>query len=247
MKKAWKIVLGIFVVLILLIAILLVWQWENITALYTGITSSDVQIEHKIEENKQKFTEILEKEELFDKKVIDGFSKEEEEKIASGEITVEEAVNKLFEEEPKEPPLEPEQEQENISDESDQSVEIQPEIDETDEKQKQLMQTAIKEMYTLKAEFTKKLAEIEKIGKKMYYDGYVGQYSIENKLKVADHLMSQLVEAEKECDTKVDQVLKTLYDGLTEINKDTEVVDLIRDQYKKEKQLKKTQYIKDFL
>ena len=70
---------------------------------------------------------------------------------------------------------------------------------------------------------------------------------MEKKLQIADQLMPKFVEAEKDCDAKVEKVLKTLYDGLKELGKDTSVVDSIREQYKEEKKLKKTQYIKDYL
>ena len=168
-----------------------------------------------------------------------------DEKIAKGEITVEEAVDKLFEEEP--------EQGENVKTSENQPIQGQQnptepnQKDEKSAKQKELLQAAVKEMYTLKAGFTKRLADLEREGKRMYIADNGKNMTMENKLKIADYLMPQFVQAEKECDAKVETVLTTLSQGLKEIGADTSVVETIRKQYKEEKQLKKTQYIKEYL
>ncbi len=245
MKKAWKIILSILIFFVVITTSLLVWQWDNIMAIYTGITVDETKLEERIAENKKKFSEIIENEQIFDQKVIDGFSKEDEEKIAKGEITVEEAVDKLFEEEP--------EQGENVKTSENQPIQGQQnptepnQKDEKSAKQKELLQAAVKEMYTLKAGFTKRLADLEREGKRMYIADNGKNMTMENKLKIADYLMPQFVQAEKECDAKVETVLTTLSQGLKEIGADTSVVETIRKQYKEEKQLKKTQYIKEYL
>ncbi len=262
MKKIWKIILGIVLALLLTATVVVIWQWDNINALYMSVAYDKTKIEEKLENNKKKLAEALEKEEILDKKVIDGFSKEDEEKIAKGEITVEEAINNLFEE--------PENKQEVVQESTSKQTSTsatetetqttseedkldntpaatQTETDPAAEKQKQLMQTAVKEMYTLKAQFLQKLGELERTGKRMYIVDNGKYMSMEFKLQIAERLMPQFVAAEKECDEKVEVVLKTLYDGLKELGKDTAVVETIRKQYNEEKKLQKTQYINEYL
>lgn len=97
MKKSKKIALSIVIVVAAIVVSVCVWQWENLKALYMGIVYDDEVIETKITQSKEKLAKKLEKEGIVDKKIIEGFSKEDEKKIAKGEMTVEEAVAKLFE------------------------------------------------------------------------------------------------------------------------------------------------------
>lgn len=245
MRKMWKIVLGVIAAISVSMAIILIWQWDNVYALYMSFVYSDTKIEEKLVDNKKKLSQVLEQEAVLDQKVIEGFSKEDEEKIAKGEISVEDAINNLFENnnqangsnsgsnENNSPTSNPK----GDGDDKTQSENIE-------QKQKQLLQETVKEMYTLKANYIKKLAELERTGKRMYV---ANGMTMENKLKIADELAPQFIAAEKECDAKVEQVLKTLSDGLKELKLDTSVVESIREQYENEKQLQKTKYIKEYL
>lgn len=256
MKKGTKIGLGILVALIIVILGLIVWQWENINAIYMGVVSSEEKIEEKIQENKEKLAKQLEEDGVINSKAAAGLSKEDEEKIAKGELTVDEAVEKLFEPEP-----EPQQELNNnedaakdettVSENANIQEEKQPEakpqeqsVDEAKLKEKQLIETAVKKMYTLKATFTQQLDEIEREAKITFYKG---AQTMEKKLEIADALMPRFVEAEKKCNAEVDAVLGELEKGLKEINGNVEVVKLIREQYDNEKQLQKSKYISKYL
>ena len=256
MKKGTKVGLGILAALIVVILGLIVWQWENINAIYMGIVSSEEKIEEKIQENKEKLAKQLEEDGVINSKAAAGLSKEDEEKIAKGELTVDEAVEKLFEPEP-----EPQQELNNnedaakdettVSGNANIQEEKQPEtkpqeqpVDEAKLKEKQLIETAVKKMYTLKATFTQELATIESEAKKEYIKGGMTK---EEKLKIADVYVPKIVEAEKRCNVEVDVVLGELEKGLKEINGNVGVVKLIREQYDNEKQLQKSKYISKYL
>ena len=57
------------VALVVIIAAGVVWQWDNISAIYMGITYSDQKIESKIGETKEKLGEKLEQEGVVNKKI----------------------------------------------------------------------------------------------------------------------------------------------------------------------------------
>ena len=96
MKKGKKISIIIAIAFIVVMFSMVVWQWGNIRAIYMGLTYSNEKIENKIDKSKRKLAEKLEKEGIVDEKIINGFSAEDEQKLKKGEITVEEAVEKIF-------------------------------------------------------------------------------------------------------------------------------------------------------
>jgi len=270
MKKA-----GLWILIIVLLTVILLcfWQWDNIRAIYMGLSYSDEKIESQINKSKEQLAEKLEKEGIVNQNIIDGFSKEDEEKIAKGELTVEEAVEKLFAEENNnseessdtskpnnqtdvnynkveehnktgKTPVEENHENvnESVSDQETGTVNSNEQNSSVDSKK--LIQSAIKEMYTLKATYVQMLAAIEKTAKTMYAQG---KKTKERKLEIADELMPQVIEAEKKCDAQVEVILGNLKAGLQEIGADTSVAEVIREQYKKEKQLQKSKYISKYM
>ena len=260
MKKGKKIGISIAVALVVIIAAGVVWQWDNISAIYMGITYSDQKIESKIGETKEKLGEKLEQEVVVNKKIIEGFSKEDEEKIASGEMSIEEAVDKLFEEEtPEDADTEHKTGSSDTSINNEQASQnntesnTQTEVKKEDTVQNQqsnnseskaLIESAVKEMYTLKAQYVQKLAAFESTAKEIYIQG---EMTTERKFEIADVMMPQLLQAEKTCDAQVETVLGNLKEKLSAIGADTSVVDYIREQYKNEKQLQKSKYINKYM
>lgn len=301
MKKGKKIGLGIAVGLIVVVGAVTIWQWSNIKAIYMGVRYNEEKIETKITETKEKLAEKLEKEGVVDKKIIEGFSKEDEEKLAKGEMTVEEAVDKLFAADDEGGTADEvltdsndsvdnsSTTEENVNSENNpNSVETQqPENDakstENSEKKnnnekktevneenkvaeqnnktevnassaasessstseaKALIETAVREMYTLKATYVQQLASIESAAKKLFYQGEITN---ERKLQIADTFMPQLVDAERSCDAQVESILTNLKNGLNAIGADASVVEDIRAQYQNEKQLQKSKYISKYM
>ena len=260
MKKGKKIGIAIIITIAVIIAAVVVWQWDNISALYMGIAYDDQKIETKIGETKEKLGEKLEQEGVVNKKIIEGFSKEDEEKIASGEMSVEEAVDKLFEEENTtdadiEQTNVPSDAHNDVDQAADTKTEAPPEDEtkkeDTEQKQqnsnsesKALIEAAVKEMYTLKASYVQQLAAIERTAKKIYIQG---EMTKERKMEIADMMLPQLVDAEKNCDSQVDSVLANLKNSLSAIGADVSVVEYIHEQYLNEKQLQKSKYISKYM
>ena len=294
MKKSKKIGLGIAIVFIVAILSLVIWQWDNIKAIYMGMTYSEEKIESQIGKTKEKLAEKLEKEGIVDKKIIEGFSKEDEEKLKNGEMTVDEAVEKLFapeenkevennsevtsneekkdtSEEKKDSGSEPAK-NDNKQESKEPAAETKPQTDNnpkpetkpqtdtgnnsqvnsssdnntnnTDSPSKILIESAVKQMYALKASYVQQLAAIEKSAKGMYNSGERTQ---ERKLEIADAIMPQLVDAERACDSAVESILSDLKNNLSAIGADTSVVQDIREQYESEKQLQKSKYMSKYM
>ena len=57
--KGKRILLSVLLFIVILVAALVIWQWENITALFMGITSTEEELSVKREENDKIITSTL--------------------------------------------------------------------------------------------------------------------------------------------------------------------------------------------
>lgn len=87
MKKVLKILLAIVLILALILGGLVVWQWDNVSALLTSVKYSSDDIEVMVKENDDKIKEVFEQ--IADG-VLDVLSEDEREKLLAGEMSEEE-------------------------------------------------------------------------------------------------------------------------------------------------------------
>lgn len=166
-------------------------------------------------------------------------TEEETDKLTSGEITEEEALDIILGREEDAASLGGEKPVEN----NNQSENITPE---NSEKNKEIAQL-IGQMYVLKAKFTNELATIEKwvedqywIYTKEYGEGNV-PYSI--KAKIGKEAYAKALGLENDCDNQVNDILSRLTVLLQETGQSTNLVTEIKAAYENEKMLAKTQYM----
>lgn len=225
--KLWKkIVLIVLCVILALLAAFSVWQWNNIKAVYYYMraeTSEDLAKE--IERNKKEREEIVS--EYIDGRVRD-FTAEEEEKIMSGELSVEEATEII--------------KKDFIESKTQQSTEASKKND-TDAKIDEFIADNIIKLYSYKAYYLGQLGQIEKSAIADYTAlpqserGLVGKQSIVDKyIGTANALLT-------ECDEKVHKIMDTLSKKLDENNMDKSIIDKIDSSYEEEKALKKAYYM----
>ena len=92
MRKGVKIALGTLVGIGVLIGGIVAWQWQNIRALSMAMNYSTEEIAGQIKAEKWSIESVLKD---YDLEGVTDFTFEEEEAIRRGEITFEEAMEKL--------------------------------------------------------------------------------------------------------------------------------------------------------
>ncbi len=90
MKKVLKILLIIIIILAVLIGGIVVWQWENISALLISVKYTSEDIEVMVKENDDKINAVFDE---ITEGVLNVLSDEEREKLLTGKLSEEELVH----------------------------------------------------------------------------------------------------------------------------------------------------------
>lgn len=218
MKKIWKIILVIFAVMIVFIAALCVWQADNIKAVFNSFKYTDEQIDKMISENKESLDKkIREKYNIFS-----DFSEEDEAKIISGEMSVEEAVRK------KRAELE--------------KIEMNN-ADDVESKTNKIISNRIIEIYSLKAYYLGQIGQLEAKVKKDYAALPKEKKNLTGKKEVVSKYITVASSLLAECDAKMKELTSQLEKEIKAVGGDTSIVSTINEAYENEKNLKKAYYM----
>ncbi len=218
MKKIWKIILVIFAVLIVLSAGFCVWQADNIKAVFNSFKYTDDQIDKMIVENKDSLDRELR--EKYD--IISDFTEEDEAKIISGEMSVEEAIRKKR----------AELEKAEIKDAND-----------IKSKTNKIVSNRIIEFYSLKAYYLGQLGQMEAKVKKDYAAFPKEKKNLVGKKELVSKYMSVASSLLAQCDAKMAELTSQLEEEIKAVGGDTSIIETINDAYENEKNLKKAYYM----
>ena len=245
MKKRYAVLLIILVA----VAALCFWQRNNIEALFIFATNDKESTEHLIEENKEKLSKELEK---YSDAVPRALTAEEEEKIASGEMSVSDAVKMLLDEtEEKSEEVSPSGTKSDSKTETTGKTETpskpasgQTVIKKNDkEKENAIIKRYTAELYSMKAYYIGQLSQIEGRAraefsamtpaekKNLSKAAFVGKY--------AGYATSLL----GECDSRVNSLLANMKSELSEVGGDMSIISTIRQAYEGEKAARKAYYL----
>ncbi len=231
-KKIWLIVI---VVVLVLVSVLSYWQRNNIKAVYKAFTLSGEELANEINKGKQ----LLEKEikEQYPS-VISDFSAEEEEKIISGEWSMEDVDDILAQRK-----AEMENALKNEGNSGTKPSGNSPSSNPNAEKIEAAISEKVLELYSLKAYYLGQLGQIEASVKKDYMllpkekQNLIGKKELVNQyIGVATGLLNQ-------CDKQVFELLDSLEKQLKNLGGDTSIIGKIKSAYEDEKSLKKAYYI----
>jgi len=92
MKTAKRTILIVFLVLLIILVAVGIWQKDNIKSFINSVRYTETEISKKLEDNAQKMDDIVEKTDYIDVRK-GGLTPDEEAAVANGEITKEEAVD----------------------------------------------------------------------------------------------------------------------------------------------------------
>ncbi len=227
MRKWVKILLIAIAVLSVLTAGLVVWQWNNINAILTTITKTEIEIAAELDTGKEKLeSEIKEK---FDANLVSDFTAEEERLIIKGEISADDAV-KILEK----------KYNENQKDKTTPQKDNENKVSELDE----LIGDKVIELYSMKAFYLGKLGQIEAKVRKEYSELPKEKKNLIGKKNLVAKYMGTATSLLKQCDGEVGKLLADLEKELKKFKADTSIIKTIKNAYENEKALKKAYYLK---
>lgn len=218
MKKILKIILAIFIILIVFISGLCVWQADNIKAVFNSFKYTDDQIDKMIEENRK----FLDREIKENYDIVSDFTEEDEAKILSGEMSVEEAVEKK------------------------RAELLKTEIKDTNDvksKTNKIVSNRIIEFYSLKAYYLGQLGQMEAKVKKDYAALPKEKKNLVGKKELVSKYMSVASSLLAQCDAKMAELTTQLEKEIKAVGGDTSIIDTIKGAYENEKNLKKAYYM----
>ena len=215
MKKIKAALILIFCIVI--IAGVVIWQYDNISAVIKAFYYSENEISEMMHLNKQKLeSELLEK----IPEMVSDFSSEDEAKIMSGQMSIEDAVKKKEEEL-----------KENIKGLS------------TDAKTNKIVSKKIIEFYSLKAYYLGQLGQLETKVIADYSALSDEKKNLVGKKEIAGKYISVATSLLAQCDAKVDSLLKELEKDIKMVGGDLSIITTIKNHYENEKNLKKAYYM----
>lgn len=220
----------------------LVFNWDNIVSFVNSQRYSGEEIEGKMQENKKQMEEIAKEDPNINirgdlteeeaKALKDGIiTQEEAVAIVKGDTTLKEILSKK--EEKKEDEKTAKKEDGNPSKETSAKPQADP-------PKKDRASEIIAELYVLQADF---ITRLESVGDRAYEDYKAQHYDRTKVMDIVDSYMGEVASLERECDTRVSELLKELEAELTATGGDLSNVKKIRKYYYDEKRLKKTYYL----
>lgn len=243
MKKVLKVTLLSLGGSLLVLGGLACWQYQNIQAAWSGLTTSPEQIQEEIQEVKTQVSDALI---TYNIKGIRDLTVEEEAKLRSGEITLEEAIDLMVSD--KEGNEGEEQDTEDKGNTTDQTNAVK-EVNVTDEIKQQVDDVVAQyaaQMYTLKAKYVSLLAGVESRAKSAFFSLPKEQQNLKGLQKIGGSFIGEAMNLESQCNSEVGAMLLELEQSLKALGADTGVVDTMRKAYENEKSLKKAYYLSAF-
>lgn len=239
MKKISKILITLLIIIAVSALGLFVWQYDNISALISGLNSSSEDLAVKMDDHRNKVKQEVEK---YVSKPIMDITSEDEEKLLKGEITVEEVAEKYN------LPLEYMKDKDEAKDNKSEikytapikeTPPAAPDTSAVDE----VISSSVGKMYALKAKYVNKLGELERAVVEEYKNLPKSKQNEDGKYNLVMKNIDYVAELEEKCDKEVSSVLTSLKLELEKFNGDKEIIKILQNAYTKEKEVKKAYYL----
>ena len=223
MKRRKTILCTILVLLAVSLAGLFWWQRDNLKAIHAATQHTSAELEEKLEENQQMIQEAVK---------------------AAGEVT----VGEISEEDPREEPASTSRPESGGKTDAPVAKTDTPAVSEKSEQsaesayQKELS-ALIAKVYVLREEYTLALDTMYADAKAEYLALPAEKRTKTQLLKMARGYLSRASALEKECDGKMDEIVRAMEKLLRENDGDLGLVDTVVYTYANEKSLKKSWYM----
>ena len=239
MKKFNKILLTILTIIVFAFVAVVVWQYDNISALLNGMNKSTEDLALEIDKKRDDLKTEVEK--YTNSPIID-ITAEDEQKLLKGEISLEEISEKYN------LPIEYMKDEEVNKDPEDIPTEIPNEIpnevpvDNSKQIEKEIGDS-VGRMYALKAKYVNKLGELEREVIDQYAKLPESKQNMDAKKELVMSNLDYIAKLEKTCDTEVGEVISSLEENLKDLGGDLKIIQILKKSYNDEKELKKSYYL----
>ncbi len=236
MKKWQKITFVAIGMVLLGLGGVALWQRENLQAVYEAMYYNPEELGSQIQSTKQEVERVLEKYEL---ESIRRLTPEEEEQVKKGELSLEEAVERMM------PTRDEEAGTKEEGLESQDTPEAKPETtpQTVSKKESDLVKASTVKMYELQAKYLGLLGELEARGMQALRAIPSDQRTVKKMMSVGMPFVQKGLALESQCDGEVENVLHHLKEELVAIGADYDIVETMRQAYYTEKRLKKAYYL----
>ena len=236
MKRRKTILCTILVLLAVSLAGLFWWQRDNLKAIHAATQHTSAELEEKLEENQQMIQEAVK---AAGEVTVGEITEEDRQALRDGSLTQEQLVERLTnggEGEPREEPAS------TSRPESDGKTSPEPPKPAENTYQKELS-ALIARVYVLREEYTLALDTMYADAKVEYLALPAEKRTKTHLLKMARGYLSRASALEKECDGKMDEIVRAMEKLLRENDGDLGLVDTVVYTYANEKSLKKSWYM----
>ena len=236
MKRRKTILCTILVLLAVSLAGLFWWQRDNLKAIHAATQHTSAELEEKLEENQQMIQEAVK---AAGEVTVGEITEEDRQAFRDGSMTQEQLVERLTnggEGEPREEPAS------TSCPESDGTPPPEPPKPAESTYQKELS-ALIARVYVLREEYTLALDTMYADAKAEYLALSAEKRTKTQLLKMARGYLSRASALEKECDGKMDEIVRAMEKLLRENDGDLGLVDTVVYTYANEKSLKKSWYM----
>ena len=231
MKKWQKITFVAIGIVLLGLGGVALWQRENLQAVYEAMHYNPEELGSQIQSTKQEVERVLEK---YDLESIKRLTPEEEEQVKKGELSLEEAVERMM-------PTRNEEEGVESQDTPEAKPETAPQA--VSKKESDLVKASTVKMYELQAKYLGLLGELEARGMQALRAIPSDQRTVKKMMSIGMPFMQEGLALESQCDGEVENVLHHLKEELVAIGADYDIVETMRQAYYTEKRLKKAYYL----
>ncbi len=236
MKKALKAVAIIYLILVIVVGSLVLWQWENVKSVYIGLMESEEQIEDRRMKNQ---TALVNDINMFLDEPVRELTEEEKKQIEDGSTALSEVYAKIFEEK--------EALAKSLKDEKNADSVKKPDSAADKKKKDEIISKYMAQLYSLQSEFNARAEATIKQGARYYESIKAHPQDPVARAKTITHFTPVVRGLEAECDGRFEKIVAKLQKELEAVNADSDIAGTIRESYKNEKQLKLSYYSNKYL
>ena len=236
MKRRKTILCTLLVLLAVSLAGLFWWQRDNLKAIHAATQHTSAELEEKLEENQQMIQEAVK---AAGEVTVGEITEEDRQAFRDGSMTQEQLVERLTNGGEGEPREEPASTSRPESDGTPPPESPKP-AENTYQKE---LSALIARVYVLREEYTLALDTMYADAKAEYLALPAEKRTKTQLLKMARGYLSRASALEKECDGKMDEIVRAMEKLLRENDGDLGLVDTVVYTYANEKSLKKSWYL----
>ena len=240
-----KILLAVLIIILVLIGYFSYVQWNNINAVIDGIRLDEEQLQQNTEAVKTEVNDYMKENQLDE---IRELTEEEEKALDEGTIDDDDAVKIMTGKTTLDEVIAKKEQESKNNESSKKPVTNKPEPQKEEPvNYDQLISEKVAQMYVYKSRFLGKLSTLAIDAEDEFHRTFPqSEWTEDNRTKIIMRHIGEAMAMEKDCDSKVANLVSDLKELLTKAGRDTALADQIQKAYSDEKKNMKAAYMKEY-